>query len=114
MTDENIHPDVFHKIYSGEKCLEIREVVTLFFNGDTTLKASFQISWCNVKECYTAEYQDENRIPLVVDEMTRAHILGFFEDHFRIIPVLGMLTEDDFETQKNSLALLEPTIVAQK
>tara|TARA_B100000745_G_scaffold299051_1_gene248984 strand:- start:152 stop:487 length:336 start_codon:yes stop_codon:yes gene_type:complete len=111
MDNAPIDPDAYRKIISAEKSLEVDERVTLTFECDVLVTVYFRITWNNIHEQYTTEHVNKNGEHLVVDEMTRALVLSFFEEHFKISKVFGMCTEEEHEDQAERLAFLMPQSV---
>lgn len=114
MKDHPISATAYEAIISGRKSTEVDEVITITFEADLTYTIYFRITWSHLHERYIADHVQNDGLPLIVDEMTRAHVLAFFEDNFKISKVAGMMTEDQFEDQTARLVFLQPTVVKQQ
>lgn len=114
MKDHPISAAVYETIISGRRSTEVDEVVTITFEADLTHTIYFRITWSHLHERYIADYFQHDGIPLIVDEMTRAHVLTFFEDNFKISKVTGMMTEEQFKDQTKRLVFLQPTVLRQQ
>jgi hypothetical protein len=114
MKDHPISATAYEAIISGRKSTEVDEVITITFEADLTYTIYFRITWSHLHERYIADHVQNDGLPLIVDEMTRAHVLAFFEDNFKISKVAGMMTEEQFEDQTERLVFLQPIVVRQQ